>query len=356
MNNLRVSNEPDGSSPTAGTTPLSGGLPRGPRSFSMTAVTGTPRNAFFHYGNMPADTLVIVNPAAGGGKACDIATRVADYFYSQGCHADFVESKNEEDLRRRAAQAVVEGYRRVATLGGDGAFHHLVEATFGLDVILGFLPAGNGNDIAAGLGIPRDPIAAAAAFIASRPRPVDLVQVELAGSGRAALCAGAAGIGLDAEAARLANTRFRRWPGVTRYLAGAFNALGTFAPLEIEAEMDEKRWSGRVLLAAVANAPCYGAGVQIAPRAAMDDGWLDVTLVGAMPWTRVVEIIPIILGGRDWRLDDVWRFRAKRIALRPGRPAAVQGDGELLGEGAARFAVLAGAIRVAAPDGKLPSR
>jgi diacylglycerol kinase (ATP) len=321
----------------------------------MTAVRGT-RDAFIHYGNMPANTLVIVNPAAGGGKARGIARRVADYFHSQSSRADFVESKSAEDLRRRAAQAVAEGYQRVATLGGDGAFHHLVEATFGRDVILGFLPAGNGNDIAAGLGIPRDPIAAAAAFIASRPRRVDLVRVELADSGRTAFCAGAAGMGLDAEAARLANTRFRRWPGVTRYLAGAFRALGSFAPLEIEAEVDGNRWNGRVLLAAVANAPCYGAGVQIAPRAAMDDGWLDVTLVGAMPWTRVVEIIPVILGGRDWRLDNVWRFRARHVALRSSRAAAVQGDGELLGEGAACFAVLPGAIRVAAPAGKLPPR
>jgi diacylglycerol kinase (ATP) len=303
---------------------------------------------------MPADTLVIVNPAARGGKARGIATRVADYFHSQSYHADFVESKSAEDLRRQAAQAIAEGYRRVATLGGDGAFHHLVEASFGLDLILGFLPAGNGNDIAAGLGIPRDPIAAAATFIASRPRPADLVRVEFADGGRAALCAGVAGMGLDAEAARLANTRFRRWPGVTRYLAGALRALGSFAPLEMEVEMDGERWNGRVLLAAVANAPCYGAGVQIAPRAAMDDGWLDVTLVGAMPWTRVIEIIPIVLGGRDWRLDNVWRFRAKRVALRACRPAAVQGDGELLGEGAARFEVLPGAIRVAAPGGHSP--
>jgi diacylglycerol kinase (ATP) len=305
---------------------------------------------------MPADTLVIVNPAAGGGKALGIKIRVADYFHSQSCPADFVESKSPEDLRRQAVQGVSEGYQRVATLGGDGAFHHLVEATFGLDVILGFLPAGNGNDIAAGLGIPRDPIAAAATFIASYPRAVDLVRVKFASGEQTALCAGAAGMGLDAEAARLANIRFRRWPGVTRYLAGALFAMGSFAPLEIEAELDEERWSGRVLLAAVANAPCYGAGVQIAPGAAMDDGWLDVTLVGAMPWTRVVEIIPIILGGRDWRLDNVWRFRARRVALRSSRPALIQGDGESLGEGTARFDVLPGAIRVAAPGGPLPPR
>jgi len=303
---------------------------------------------------MTASALVIVNPAAGGGRARGIATRVADYFHSQNRRADFVESKSVEDLRRQATQAVAQGYRRVATLGGDGAFHHLVEATFGLDAILGFLPAGNGNDIAAGLGILRDPIAAAASFLASRSRPVDLVRVEFSDHSHAVLCAGATSMGLDAEAARLANTRFRYWPGVTRYLAGALFALGRFAPLEIEAEMDGKRWNGRVLLAAVANAPCYGAGVQIAPGAAMDDGWLDVTLVGAMPWTRVVEIIPIILNGRDWRLDNVWRFRARRVALRSSRPAAIQGDGELLGAGAAHFEVLTGAVRVAAPGGHLP--
>ena len=308
---------------------------------------------------MKRDALVIVNPVAGGGRACRAQPLIADFLAQQGRPADFVESKSSEDIQQRAREAAMAGYRFVVALGGDGAFHHVVEGTFGLDVTLGFFPAGNGNDIAAGLGIPTDPIAAAYSFLKARPQPIDVLRVTFLGEDavhagssdepRQAIYVGAGGMGLDAEAARQANTRFRRWPGVTRYIAGALWQLATFAPLHLEAKIDGEHWSGRVLLAAVANAPCYGSGFRIAPKAKMNDGWLDVTLVGDMPWPRLVEALPLVLRSEDWRWDEVRHYRARRVALQPDRPALVHGDGEVLGVAPAEFKVLPGAIRVMVP-------
>ncbi len=308
---------------------------------------------------MRSNTFVIMNPAAGGGRARRVQPLVADYLAQHGRPADFVESKGSEDIQQRAREAAGAGYQVVVALGGDGAFHHVVEGTFGLDVVLGFFPAGNGNDIAAGLGIPTDPIAAVESFLKSRPQPIDVLRATFLSEDsmhprgpdepRRAIYIGAGGMGLDAEAARLANGKFRSWPGVTRYVAGALWALTTFSPLHLEVQMDEQRWSGRVLLAAVANAPCYGSGFRIAPEAVMNDGWLDVTLVGEMPWPRLLEAIPVVLRSRDWRWDEVRRYRARRVTLRPDRPALVHGDGELLGEAPAEFEVLPGAIRVMVP-------
>src|SRR5271156_1236554 len=95
---------------------------------------------------MKPDTLVIVNPTSGGGRA------------SRACRAKFIHSKSSEDIREQAAHAAADGFRIIVALGGDGAFHHLVEGIRGTDVVAGFFPAGNGNDIARALGIPRDPV------------------------------------------------------------------------------------------------------------------------------------------------------------------------------------------------------
>jgi diacylglycerol kinase (ATP) len=154
-------------------------------------------------------------------------------------------------------------------------------------------------------------------------------------------------LGLDAEAAHLANGRFRHLPGLSRYLAGALFALRTFRPVQIEAQIDDRSWAGRVVLAAVANAPCYGSGIRVAPQARMDDGWLNVTLVGAMAWPQVLEAIPVVLRKQDWTWESVWQFRARKVTLRASRPVAFQGDGEVLGEAPVELEVLPGAIRVA---------
>lgn len=297
---------------------------------------------------MNADTLVIVNPVSGGGSALRAEPLVASYLAEQGRSVQFVRSRSSEDVREQAAKAGAAGYRYVVALGGDGAVHHVVEGVYGTDAIAGIFPAGNGNDIARDLGIPGEPVLAADSFLHSKPRAVDLVRVQF-GDGRTVHYLGVGGVGLDAEAAHLANTRFKGWPGVTRYLAGTLWTFYHAPALELRAEMDGVRWAGKALFAAVANATSYGSGVRIAPEARMDDGWLDVVVVGEVEWTRLFEAIPILLTAGKLHFEEVQRFRCRRVRLETERPARVHGDGELLGESPAEFEVLPGAVRVMAP-------
>jgi len=295
---------------------------------------------------MKPDTLVIVNPTSGGGRALRAEPEVGSLLASRGCRAKFVHSKSSEDIRELAAHAAADGFRIVVALGGDGAFHHLVEGIRGTDAVAAFFPAGNGNDIARALGIPRDPMAAANDFSRGQPRAVDLVRVRFS-DGRVAHYMGAGGMGLDAEAAHLANTRFRAWPGVTRYLAGAFTIFFREPLLDVTAEMDGASWSGRALFVAVANATSYGSGVRIAPQAEMDDGLMDVVIVGDVGLLRLLEAIPIVLTSGDLRgFPEVTRYRCRRVALRADRAARVHGDGEALGVAPAEFEILPAAIRV----------
>lgn len=298
---------------------------------------------------MKPDTLIIVNPVSGGGCALRAEPLVASYLEQQGRSVQFVHSRSSEDVREQAAKAAGAGYRYVVALGGDGAFHHVIEGVYGTDAIAGILPAGNGNDIARDLGIPGDPVTAANAFLHSRPRAVDLVRVRFK-DGRTVHYVGVGGMGLDAEAAYLANTRFKPWPGVARYLAGTLWTFFHERPLELHAEMDGVRWAGRALFAAVANATSYGSGVCIAPEARMDDGCLEVVVVGEVGWERLFEAIPILLTTGNLHFEEVHRFRCRRVRLEAERPAKVHGDGELLGESPAEFEVIPGAVRVMTPE------
>jgi YegS/Rv2252/BmrU family lipid kinase len=295
------------------------------------------------------ETLVIVNPAAGGGRALRAEARVAKLLRMRGHAADFTRSKSSEDLREQSERGAREGYRYAVALGGDGAFHHLVEALHGTEAVAGFFPAGNGNDIAADLGIPADPLDAAEAFLKSAPRAIDLVRAQFADR-HAAHYIGTGGMGLDAEAAHLANTKFKRLPGVMRYLVGALWEFFHGGSIGLHAEIDGVAWDGRVLFVAVANSTRYGSGIRIAPEAKMDDGWIDVALVQEVRLTRLVEAIPIVLTSGDLRgFPEVRRYRCKRIVLQTERPAKVHGDGELLGETPVELTVLPQAVRVMTP-------
>ncbi|MBI3662651.1 MAG: hypothetical protein HY234_06335 [Acidobacteria bacterium] len=233
-----------------------------------------------------ARTLVLVNPVSGSGRALRAQPIVEGYLRKQGFPADFCVTTSAEDMRQRAAAAAPDGYRCVAALGGDGAFHYVLTGAFGTGVVMACLPAGSGNDIAMGLGIPLDPVAAAHLLVHGAPRAVDILRACFPGN-QVRVFIGAGGIGLDAEANQLATGKFRRMPGLLKYVTAALVALTTSQPLHVTAEIDGAPFQRPLLLAAVANSPTYGAGFKIAPSVRMDDGWMDLTFVEDLPWTRV---------------------------------------------------------------------
>ncbi|HTU35535.1 MAG TPA: diacylglycerol kinase family protein [Candidatus Acidoferrum sp.] len=297
---------------------------------------------------MKLDLFVLVNPAAGGGRAARMKSAVAEYLQARGRTVTFCESRSAENLREQAARAAAAGHGYVLALGGDGTFHHLAEALRGTDAIAGLLPAGNGNDIARALGIPRNAVRATETFLRSQPRTIDLIRAKFA-TGRVEHCVCAAGVGLDAEAAHLANTQFHDLSGVARYLAGIVTAFSRRKLFDLRANVGGNEWCGQALLALVANAPEYGSGVRIAPAAQLDDGWLDGVIVRNVSWRRFLRAIPILLTSGNLHMRELERFRCKRLAINGPPGMRVHGDGEILGESPVEFEIVPGALRVMAP-------
>ena len=69
------------------------------------------------------------------------------------------------ELEASAQDAISDGQRTLFAMGGDGTFQALANAAFGADVVLGVLPVGGGNDFAAALGLPHDPVKATMAVL-----------------------------------------------------------------------------------------------------------------------------------------------------------------------------------------------
>lgn len=289
--------------------------------------------------------LVLVNPAAGGGRARQVETAVQAYWRAQGVEADFQSPRSLEEFRQLVRKAPASGYSVVVALGGDGTFHQVLNAAHGLELSLGLIPAGGGNDIARALGIPADPVEAAHRLLQGHARQMDAIRLRAA-DGREKLYAGAGGAGLDAEAARLANQRFRHLPGLSRYVVAAFAAFREAGPMEITVEADGATKTFAALLVAVANSPSYGNGVLIAPEASPFDGWMDVAIVAPLRWGQLLDGLMLALRNGDIRWPEMRRLRARRLRLSTDRPVTFHGDGEVLGETPLELELLPGAVRV----------
>jgi diacylglycerol kinase (ATP) len=295
--------------------------------------------------------VVLVNSAAGGGRARVYLTQIKKVFESFRIEGQFLMTNSAEELAFSAQNAISKGQQVLLAMGGDGTFQALANAAFGADVVLGVLPIGGGNDFAAALGLPSDPAKAAEALLGGQPRIVDLVKAHTA-DGRTRLYAGGGGIGVDAEAARFASGAYRHLPGRYRYIASALRALAGYVPLDVRIDFpgsDLPPFEARSLLAAVLNSPTYGAGVRLAPGAAVDDNSLYVVLIEELSKLGVLTLLPRLMGSGELRTPRVKRWRTQRVKLTTNRPCLFHGDGEILGPTPVEIELVPKALRVLAP-------
>jgi diacylglycerol kinase (ATP) len=296
--------------------------------------------------------LVLVNSSAGGGRSRAYLSPIRGLFESLDIQAQFVITKSAEELEGSARDAISQGQRVLFAMGGDGTFQALANAAFGTNALLGVLPVGGGNDFAAALGLPSEPIEAAEAVLRGVLRQVDLVRARTA-EGRTRLYAGGGGVGLDAEAARYASGAYRRFPGRFRYIASALRALAGYVALDVQIDFpgnDLASISAKALLAAVLNTPTYGAGLKLAPDARLDDGSLHVVLIEDLSLLAVLKLLPRLARSGELRTSHLKRWLVQRLRLTTNRPSVFHGDGEILGQTPVEIEVVPRAIRVLAPS------
>ena len=255
----------------------------------------------------------------------------------------------------------------VLIFGGDGTIHrHLGQlAKLGVPVLV--VPAGSGNDFARALGLRRvaDSVAAWERFCSLRDnvRLIDLgVVTPLATEGARAtqsatpryFCS-VAGVGLDAEVARRANELPRWLRGHGGYAITLAPMIFRFAPFptKIFTPNEAGTWSTRsdqpTILAAFANSSTYGGGMKIAPRARMDDGQLDVCVVGGVDPFKLACMFPTVYFGRHLRIREVDCFQAARLRVETGSPFDVYADGEYVCTTPVEITVEPGALKVLTP-------
>jgi diacylglycerol kinase (ATP) len=120
--------------------------------------------------------------------------------------------------------------------------------------------------------------------------------------------------------------------------------------ITISSPGEDSTWTTRsaqtTLLAAFANTSTYGGGMKIAPRAQMDDGQLDVCVIGGIDPFKLVCMFPTVYFGRHLRVREVTYLRAPRFCLESETPLEIYADGEYVCRTPAELSVAPRALRV----------
>ncbi len=301
---------------------------------------------------MRSPVCLIVNPAAGGGKAGRLAPAVERQLRVLGLVVARVDTRDLEHARQLAREAADRG-ETVAALSGDGMVGAIADALRETpDAVLGVLPGGRGNDLARVLGIPEDAIAACETIAAGIPRSIDLGLVSDAVSGEQGRAfVGIASVGFDSEANRIANEA-PAWLGGLVYAYGALGALISWRPARFEIELDPpgERHVFTAYSVGAANSKAYGGGMRAAPDAMLDDGLLEVPVLESVSkLSFLTKILPKVFSGTHVREPSVRVFRAAEVAISADRPFTMYADGDPIGELPVRVRALRGAVTMLTP-------
>lgn len=275
---------------------------------------------------MTASFAFLVNPASGGGAAPQAVVPVARLLRDAGAAVQVTYSPGPRATRDLVATAVSRGDVVVA-VGGDGMLASVVGEVSRTGGTLGLVPAGRGNDFARMLGVPGDPAGQAETLLAGRVSKVDLLCHD-----GARLVAGSVYAGVDAAANEVVD-RAHWLPRRFQYPYAALRSLATYRPGHYAVDVDGTVHEFHAATVVIANSAYYGKGMRIAPSAVVDDGLLDVVVVGAASRRALVQSLPKVYDGRHVELDGVTVLQGSRVEISAdaAAPVPVGGDGEGLG-------------------------
>lgn len=290
--------------------------------------------------------LLIYNALAAHKRAKKILPQVESYFKEREIDFDLRLTEYPRHAVEIAKNANFKDYDGVVAAGGDGTLFEVVNGYFQnpseTRIPLGVLPTGTGNAFAKDLDLDASHWMVALEVIKlNKPRKVDVGVFHT--EGKKYYFLNIMGLGFVADVTKTAH-RLKLFGNVS-YTLGVLFQTAFLKAHQMKVELDGKVLEGENIFVEISNTR-YTSNFLMAPKAEIDDGLLDVTLVKKLNRRRLLKCFPLIFTGEHISLEEVDQFKAKKIEIVTDVPKIITPDGELLGTTPVRVECLHRAIEV----------
>lgn len=298
-------------------------------------------------------TVLIINPTAGSSALAEsnhpeqtIESTIVNTLQEYGYEVAVRHTTPDDAGHELARQAVEEGAELIIAAGGDGTIHAVASALVGNNSTLAIVPVGTMNNIARSLEIPEDIKQACQIIAQGETRTIDVGTV----NGNVFL--EVVGIGLEAAIFPAAEEiKQRGWRSTLHGIVESIKTLFSFQPARFTISFDRhKKRSYRALQISICNTPYYGARLQFAPQAVMDDGLLDVLIYSNFSKIEFIRhAIAISQGKRDFT-PHLRQRKVQTLSISSKPPVKIHADGEPVGITPATITIRPGVLRVRVPQ------
>lgn len=271
--------------------------------------------------------LFIMNPYSGQKKANRYLIEILEIFNQAGYDVTVHMTAGPGDatlvVERMGAKADL-----VVCCGGDGTFNETVAGLIrcGIDVPVGYIPAGSTNDFAASLHLPTEILEAAHNIVEGEPVAFD------AGAFNGRFFSYIASFGAFTKVSYTTPQAIKNALGHTAYLLQGISELSQIRTEHVTLDIGGEMVEDDFLFGAICNATSVGGILTLDPaQVNMCDGKLEILLVRAPQ--SLLEVTECIQAVQNQRYNDcaMITFRSAseiKITASPEMPWTLDGERE----------------------------
>ena len=276
---------------------------------------------------MKKRVLFVINPHSGTGRYRRVSECVEKYLDKEQFEYSVSYTQSSGHATELASQAVRDGVPIVVSVGGDGTLNEIVQALVGTGTALAVFPTGSGNGLAHHMQLPFNLKRSVQLLNLDHEELIDTVSLD------GYVYASVAGVGFDAYVAEKYSHVNRR--GFFPYLRIVLSDYLRYRPRTYCLTGDDgSTVEVNALLMTFANSSQWGFDVKISPKASVQDGLVDVTVVRKPPLYALPRVLLFLFSGNLNRMKKyvkIYRMQHFCVKSKDEKPLYVHLDGDFIG-------------------------
>ncbi|HEV2521871.1 MAG TPA: diacylglycerol kinase family protein [Candidatus Acidoferrales bacterium] len=300
----------------------------------------------------PRNAVLIVNPAAGGGRRARHLDKARRVFLTAGIETELQDTAGPGEATTLAQQAVSDSRDLVIVCGGDGTVNEVVNGLACSHVPLAVLPAGTANVLAKELRLPWNLSHAAERIVNAQYCRIALgLAIPDKASGEPRYFLSVAGAGADGALVSAVRPEFKRQAGVLAYWKEGLWQLTQYDFPLFRTQMAGSPTNVDASLVIVGRTKHYGGPFKITTEADLLQPEFELAFVTTRSAWRYLAYMPLIWAGklRNARYVQFFKTSCLRCATSGKSPVHVQVDGEPAGSLPVEFRIVPDALTLAIP-------
>lgn len=303
--------------------------------------------------------FIVLNPVAGGGKTTKYWLQMAQLFDKCGFNYEVARTEGKGHAIELTRKAVLDGYRKIIAIGGDGTNNEAVNGIFSQDavppkeILYTLIPVGTGNDWIKTHKIPKDFKEWIPGIKKQKIFKQDLgiAHYHSNGQKQQRYFVNVAGMAYDGYIGKVSSEKKDPVVGKLVYLWLIFSQLFKYRNRKAAVIFNGQSFETEFYSINVGICKYSGGGMQFVPHAIPDDGLFALSYDIGVSKLAVITLTPRLFLGNLDKSKKVKTHQVKmvRVEAREDKPTFLEVDGEFLGETPCEFYLLDRVLNVIVP-------